>query len=53
MIAALDLSMMMLCKGGQERTKLEWQKILEASGFLLNRVIKIPAVLTIVEAYPA
>ena len=37
---------------GKERTELEWKKVLEEAGFPLYNIIKIPALQSIIEAYP-
>ncbi|KAK9180055.1 hypothetical protein WN943_029262 [Citrus x changshan-huyou] len=47
-----DLLMMVDLSGGKERTELEWKKILEKGGFPRHRIIKIPALQSIIEAYP-
>lgn len=38
--------------GGKERTELEWSKLLQEGGFPRYKIIKIPAVQSIIEAYP-
>ncbi|KAL9408487.1 hypothetical protein AB3S75_046953 [Citrus x aurantiifolia] len=48
----VDLLMMVDLSGGKERTELEWKKILEKGGFPRYRIIKIPALQWIIEAYP-
>ncbi|GMN57130.1 hypothetical protein TIFTF001_026236 [Ficus carica] len=48
----LDLVMIALTKGGMERTEMEWKKILEEGGFPRYKIIKIPAITSIIEAYP-
>ncbi|KAM1919362.1 hypothetical protein FF1_023880 [Malus domestica] len=47
-----DLLMIAHASGGRERTESEWKKILEGGGFPRYKVIKIPAIASIVEAYP-
>ncbi|XP_059660964.1 (R,S)-reticuline 7-O-methyltransferase-like [Cornus florida] len=47
-----DLLMIAHTSGGKERTELEWKKVLENGGFLRYNIIKIPAFLSIIEAYP-
>ena len=48
----IDLLMMALTSGGKERTELEWKKLLEEGGFPRYKIIKIPTVSSIIEAYP-
>ena len=47
-----DLNMMAHTCGGKERTELEWKKLLEEGGFPRYKIIKIPTVPSIIEAYP-
>ncbi|XP_059452003.1 desmethylxanthohumol 6'-O-methyltransferase-like [Corylus avellana] len=47
-----DLTMMAYTAGGKERTELEWKKLLEEAGFGRYKIIKIPAIQSIIEAYP-
>ena len=47
-----DIMMMALCPGGKERTELQWKRILEVGGFPRYKIIKIPTVESIIEAYP-
>ena len=47
-----DLVMMAHATNGKERTEVEWKKLLEEGGFPRYRIIKIPALETIIEAYP-
>lgn len=47
-----DLVMLAHNKGGRERTEQEWKKLLEAGGFPRYRIIKVPSVLYVIEAYP-
>ncbi|KAJ4729850.1 putative O-methyltransferase [Melia azedarach] len=49
---AFDLVMMVNTPGGKERTEAEWKKILEEGGFPRYKIIKIPALQSIIEAYP-
>ncbi|KAK9180052.1 hypothetical protein WN943_029259 [Citrus x changshan-huyou] len=49
---AFDLVMMVNTAGGKERTELEWKKLLEEGGFPRYQIIKIPALQSIIEAYP-
>ncbi|KAB2042342.1 hypothetical protein ES319_D02G209000v1 [Gossypium barbadense] len=37
---------------GKERTEAEWKKILEGGGFSHYKIINIPAMVSIIEAYP-
>ena len=47
-----DLVMMAHATNGKERTEVEWKKLLEEGGFPRYRIIKIPALEMIIEAYP-
>ncbi|XP_022761190.1 desmethylxanthohumol 6'-O-methyltransferase-like [Durio zibethinus] len=47
-----DLLMLAHCSGGKERTELEWKKILKEGGFPRYKIINIPALPSIIEAYP-
>lgn len=47
-----DLALHMHCFGGKERTELEFKKILEDAGFPRYKIIQIPALQSIIEAYP-
>ncbi|KAF8391385.1 hypothetical protein HHK36_023689 [Tetracentron sinense] len=47
-----DLVMVTHTSGGKERTEVEWKKILEEGGFSRCKIIKIPALQSIIEAYP-
>lgn len=47
-----DLVMIAHASGGKERTENEWEKILKEGGFPRYKIIKIPALLSIIEAYP-
>jgi hypothetical protein len=49
---AFDLLMMAHTTGGKERTELEWKKLLEEAGFGRYKIIKIPTIPSIIEAYP-
>ncbi|PIA55599.1 hypothetical protein AQUCO_00700125v1 [Aquilegia coerulea] len=51
-IIAYDMVMMATTIGGKERTEAEWKKILECGGFPNYKIIRIPALLSIIEAYP-
>ena len=50
-VVGLDLGMLVLT-GGRERTEKEWKKVLEEGGFPHYKIIKIPALTSIIEAYP-
>ena len=47
-----DLVMIAHSSGGKERTEPEWKKLLEDGGFPRYQIIKIPSLLSIIEAYP-
>ncbi|KAL4360857.1 hypothetical protein GQ457_04G005500 [Hibiscus cannabinus] len=47
-----DLLMLAHSGGGKERTEAEWKKILEGGGFSRYKIINIPALTSIIEAYP-
>ncbi|KAG8639725.1 hypothetical protein MANES_14G165101v8 [Manihot esculenta] len=47
-----DLLMMVLVQG-KERSEAEWKKLLEEGGFSSYKIIKVPALLSIIEAYPS
>ncbi|XP_065875930.1 (R,S)-reticuline 7-O-methyltransferase-like [Euphorbia lathyris] len=47
-----DLLMFAHTSGGKERTEVEWKKLLEDGGFPRYKIIKIPALPSIIEAYP-
>ena len=47
-----DLLMMAHTSGGKERTELEWKKLLKEGGFPSYKIIKIPTMPSIIEAYP-
>ncbi|KAG7988074.1 hypothetical protein I3843_03G168700 [Carya illinoinensis] len=46
-----DLLMMAHTTGGKERSELEWQQLLEEGGFPRYKIIKLPAITSIIEAY--
>jgi hypothetical protein len=46
----LDINMLVMTTGGRERTEAEYQTLLQASGFQLNRIISTPSPLSIIEA---
>ncbi|XP_011045486.1 PREDICTED: (R,S)-reticuline 7-O-methyltransferase-like [Populus euphratica] len=48
----MDLVMFAVTTGGKERTEQEWKKLLEEGGFSRYKIIKIPALESIIEAYP-
>lgn len=47
-----DLLMMAHTTGGKERTESEWNDLLQQAGFPRYNIIKIPAIPSIIEAYP-
>ncbi|XVE68080.1 hypothetical protein DITRI_Ditri09bG0040600 [Diplodiscus trichospermus] len=47
-----DLLMRLIFSGGKERTELEWKKLLKEGGFPTYKIIQIPAMQSIIEAYP-
>ncbi|KAI3808527.1 hypothetical protein L1987_24478 [Smallanthus sonchifolius] len=47
----MDLIMLACFDGGKERTEVEWKMILEEAGFCHYNIIKIPSVVSIIEAY--
>lgn len=49
---AFDLVMMVNTRGGKERTEPEWKKLFAEGGFPRYKIIKIPALQSIIEAYP-
>ncbi|XP_054790297.1 (R,S)-reticuline 7-O-methyltransferase-like [Prosopis cineraria] len=49
---AFDLLMMAHTTGGKERSEAEWGKLLKEAGFVRYNIIKIPAIPSIIEAFP-
>ncbi|EXB55624.1 (RS)-norcoclaurine 6-O-methyltransferase [Morus notabilis] len=47
-----DLVMVAYASGGKERTENQWKKILIEGGFPRYKIIKIPSLTSIIEAYP-
>nr|AKO60154.1 S-adenosyl-L-methionine:O-methyltransferase [Papaver somniferum] len=47
-----DMLMMAHSSNGKERTEVEWKKLLNDAGFPTYKVIKIPTLGSIIEAYP-
>ncbi|CAK9163257.1 unnamed protein product [Ilex paraguariensis] len=47
-----DLVMLTHFSGRKERTEVAWKKILEEGGFPSCKIIKIPALQYIIEAFP-
>lgn len=45
--------LMLAHTNGRERTEKEWKNILEEAGFPRYRVIALPAITSIIEAYPS
>lgn len=48
----LDLNMLVMCPGGSERTKAEFQKLFEAAGFELTQIIATSSEVSIIEGIP-
>ncbi|GMN57114.1 hypothetical protein TIFTF001_026217 [Ficus carica] len=46
------INFMKLLGGGKARTENEWKKILKEGGFPRHKIIKIPALPSIIEVYP-
>jgi len=44
---------MLVAEGGQERTEVEQQRILQAAGLRLSRVVPTPSPVSVIEAVPA
>ncbi|XP_050235326.1 (R,S)-reticuline 7-O-methyltransferase-like [Mercurialis annua] len=51
MAFTFDLTMMVLCNA-KERNEADWKKLLEQGDFTTYKIIQIPALLSIIEAYP-
>ena len=49
----IDMIMMCLTEGGRERTEAEYAEILRRSGLRLERVVKTPSQVDVLEAYRA
>ena len=47
-----DMLMFAYKSTGKERTEEEWKKLLKASGFPRWNIIRIPAIWSIIEAFP-
>ncbi|KAF5481242.1 hypothetical protein F2P56_001910 [Juglans regia] len=47
-----DLLMMAHTTGGKERSELEWKQLLKEGGFPRYKIIKLPSITSIIEAYP-
>lgn len=47
-----DMVMFSHFSGGRERTEREWKKLLDEGGFGRYNIIKIPALQSIIEAFP-
>ena len=43
---------MMVCPGGRERTKEEFENLFNESGFILNKIINTETQMSIIEALP-
>ena len=50
--AIFDLEMLVLFRGGRERTRVEFSRLLEASGFRLDRAISTASPAMVIEAVP-
>lgn len=44
--------LMLAHSNGRERTEEEWKKILEEAGFPRYKLVALPAITSIIEAYP-
>lgn len=49
---SFDLAMFTLVSSGRERTEGEWEKLLSDCGFCRYNIIKIPALFSVIEAFP-
>lgn len=49
---AFDLLMIAHTSGGRERTEIEWKNLLQRAGFPRYKIVPIPALPSIIEAYP-
>lgn len=49
---AFDLLMMTLAPGGKERTQQEWETLLQRAGFPRYTFIDLPALQSVIEAFP-
>ncbi|KAD5960961.1 hypothetical protein E3N88_12434 [Mikania micrantha] len=47
----MDLIMLASFVGGKERTEADWKTVLEEAGFPYYNIIKIPTIVSIIEAY--
>ena len=47
--ALADLQMMVVCEGGRERSRTDYERLLSACGFRMGRVIPTPTPMTILE----
>lgn len=48
----LDVAMIAYHSGGKERTAEQWKALLTRGGFSLSRIVNIPALPSIIEAFP-
>ena len=48
----VDMVMMAHTNNGKERTEAEWKSLLSAAGFSRYKIKPIPAVQSVIEAYP-
>jgi hypothetical protein len=46
----LDIAMLVLSNGGKERTRIEWQNLLSASGFRFSRIVPTASFASVIEA---
>ncbi|CAI9290796.1 unnamed protein product [Lactuca saligna] len=49
---SFDLAMFTLVSSGRERTEGEWEKLFSDCGFCRYNIIKIPALFSVIEAFP-
>ncbi|XP_038704877.1 (R,S)-reticuline 7-O-methyltransferase-like [Tripterygium wilfordii] len=47
-----DMLMLFYTLNGRERTEAEWKAVLEKGGFPRYKIIEIPALVSVIEAYP-
>ena len=48
-----DVQMMMVCNEGRERSRADFARLLQLSGFQLSRVVPTPTLMSIVEGVAA
>ncbi|KAL6975808.1 hypothetical protein U1Q18_024604 [Sarracenia purpurea var. burkii] len=49
---AFDLLLNVTTYGGKFRTELQWKKLLKEGGFSRYKIVKIPGLFSLIEAYP-